>query len=127
MVSVYVRGFLYYVNSVVVHMIVVGFHSYLGRILWLSEISCWRPMGFHVEAIATISQMHTMSTTQTNDFGLTPHINFTLQAYWYRRGELEPKFRTMIYYNAAVTFLLCVTANLYFLQVGLPQMNTTGH
>ena len=40
------------------------------------------------------------------------------QAYWYRRGQLEPRFRTMIYYNAAVTLLLCVTANLYFFQVG---------
>lgn len=40
-------------------------------------------------------------------------------AYWYRRGELEPKFRTMIYYNAVVTILLCIAANMYFLEVGI--------
>ncbi len=43
----------------------------------------------------------------------------SLQAYWYRRGELEPKFRTMIYYNAVVTILLCIAANMYFLEVGI--------
>ena len=42
-----------------------------------------------------------------------------VQAYWYRRGELEPKFRTMIYYNAVVTVLLCIAANMFFLQVGV--------
>ena len=45
---------------------------------------------------------------------------------WYRRGELEPKFRRMIYYNAVVTILLCITANLYFFQVGL-QDTSNGH
>lgn len=38
--------------------------------------------------------------------------------YWYRKGELEPKFRTLIYYNAIVTSLLCLVANLYFFQTG---------
>lgn len=47
---------------------------------------------------------------------LIPQI---LVAYWYRRGELEPKFRTMIYYNAIVTILLCIVANMYFLEVGI--------
>ena len=45
---------------------------------------------------------------------------------WYRRGELEPKFRRMIYYNAVVTILLCITANLYFFQVGLRD-TSSGH
>lgn len=39
-------------------------------------------------------------------------------AFWYRRGELEPKFRTVIYYNAVVTILLCVVTNFYFFQLG---------
>lgn len=43
----------------------------------------------------------------------------SLQATWYRRGELEPKFRRMIYYNAILTILLCITANLYFFEVGV--------
>ena len=39
-------------------------------------------------------------------------------AFWYRRGELEPKFRTLIYYNAVITILLCLVANFYFFQLG---------
>ncbi|XP_064399970.1 transmembrane protein 243-like [Halichondria panicea] len=46
---------------------------------------------------------------------LLPQI---IVAYWYRRGELEPKFRRLIYYNAIVTILLCVCGNLYFFQLG---------
>lgn len=33
--------------------------------------------------------------------------------YWYRQGDLEPKFRNMIFYNAFVIILLCVCGNLY--------------
>ncbi|XP_059179441.1 transmembrane protein 243-like [Physella acuta] len=33
--------------------------------------------------------------------------------YWYRLGDLEPKFRTMIFYNAFTIVLLCVVGNLY--------------
>ncbi len=47
-----------------------------------------------------------------------------MQAYWYRRGELEPKFRRMIYYNAVVTVLLCIAANMYFLEVGVSGPST---
>eukprot|EP00731_Ephydatia_muelleri_P002116 Em0001g2116a len=46
-------------------------------------------------------------------------------AFWYRRGELEPKFRTLIYYNAVVTILLCLVANFYFFQLGQKGFPTT--
>uniref|UniRef100_A0A3B3ZM92 Uncharacterized protein n=1 Tax=Periophthalmus magnuspinnatus TaxID=409849 RepID=A0A3B3ZM92_9GOBI len=34
--------------------------------------------------------------------------------FWYRQGDLEPKFRKLIYYMLASTVLLCLCANLYF-------------
>ncbi|XP_026182907.1 transmembrane protein 243b [Mastacembelus armatus] len=34
--------------------------------------------------------------------------------YWYRQGDLEPKFRKLIYYMLASIVLLCLCANLYF-------------
>lgn len=37
-----------------------------------------------------------------------------LQIFWYRQGDLEPKFRRMIIYNAFTIILLCVCGNLYF-------------
>ncbi|KAK6195787.1 hypothetical protein SNE40_001143 [Patella caerulea] len=36
-----------------------------------------------------------------------------LLIFWYRQGELEPRFRSMIYYNAFTIILLCVCGNLY--------------
>ena len=45
---------------------------------------------------------------------LLASLSSLLQVTWYRRGELEPKFRRMIYYNAILTILLCITVNLYF-------------
>ena len=33
--------------------------------------------------------------------------------YWYRQGDLEPKFRKMIIYNAFSIILLCICGNLY--------------
>ncbi|CAL1545893.1 unnamed protein product [Lymnaea stagnalis] len=41
-----------------------------------------------------------------------------LLVYWYRQGELEPKFRTMIFYNAFTIFMLCIVGNLYIHGVG---------
>ncbi|XP_026783576.1 transmembrane protein 243 [Pangasianodon hypophthalmus] len=38
--------------------------------------------------------------------------------YWYRQGDLEPKFRHLIYYTIASIVLLCLCANLYFHDVG---------
>ncbi|XP_053479471.1 transmembrane protein 243 [Ictalurus punctatus] len=38
--------------------------------------------------------------------------------YWYRQGDLEPKFRHLIYYTLASIVLLCLCANLYFHDVG---------
>ncbi|ESO96168.1 hypothetical protein LOTGIDRAFT_188312 [Lottia gigantea] len=41
-----------------------------------------------------------------------------LLIYWYRQGELEPRFRSMIYYNAFTIILLCICGNLYIHNVG---------
>lgn len=30
--------------------------------------------------------------------------------YWYREGDLQPKFRLLIYYNSVVIILLCIVA-----------------
>ncbi|KAK3549156.1 hypothetical protein QTP70_033355 [Hemibagrus guttatus] len=38
--------------------------------------------------------------------------------FWYRQGDLEPKFRHLIYYTLASIVLLCLCANLYFHDVG---------
>ncbi|XP_003469871.1 transmembrane protein 243 [Cavia porcellus] len=38
--------------------------------------------------------------------------------YWYRQGDLEPKFRSLIYYILFSITMLCVCANLYFHDVG---------
>ncbi|XP_077983545.1 transmembrane protein 243-like [Glandiceps talaboti] len=37
-----------------------------------------------------------------------------IMIYWYRQGDVDPKFRTLIFYNAFTIILLCVCANLYF-------------
>ncbi|KAL1257062.1 hypothetical protein QQF64_012607 [Cirrhinus molitorella] len=37
---------------------------------------------------------------------------------WYRQGDLDPKFRGLIYYSTGLIFLLCLCANLYFHDVG---------
>ncbi|XP_021109675.1 transmembrane protein 243 isoform X2 [Heterocephalus glaber] len=38
--------------------------------------------------------------------------------YWYRQGDLEPKFRSLIYYILFSIIMLCICANLYFHDVG---------
>ncbi|XP_012696456.1 transmembrane protein 243b [Clupea harengus] len=38
--------------------------------------------------------------------------------FWYRQGDLEPKFRKLIYYMLSSIALLCICANLYFHDVG---------
>ncbi|XP_074646332.1 transmembrane protein 243-like [Tubulanus polymorphus] len=40
--------------------------------------------------------------------------------YWYRQGDLEPKFRNLIYYNAFTILILCICANLYIHMVSCP-------
>ena len=35
------------------------------------------------------------------------------QIFWYRQGDLEPKFLRMIFYNAFTMILLCICGNLY--------------
>lgn len=41
--------------------------------------------------------------------------------FWYRQGDLEPKFRKLIYYMLSSIALLCICANLYFHDVGRGQ------
>uniref|UniRef100_H2ZQE2 Transmembrane protein 243 n=1 Tax=Ciona savignyi TaxID=51511 RepID=H2ZQE2_CIOSA len=41
-------------------------------------------------------------------------MNLLTLIYWYRQGDVDPKFRRMIYFNACCIILLCVSANLYF-------------
>ncbi|XP_025107821.1 transmembrane protein 243-like [Pomacea canaliculata] len=43
----------------------------------------------------------------------------SLLIYWYRQGDLEPKFRNMIFYNAFTIILLCVCGNLYIHEIGV--------
>ncbi|MBN3313689.1 TM243 protein, partial [Atractosteus spatula] len=38
--------------------------------------------------------------------------------FWYRQGDLEPKFRNLIYYVLFSIVMLCICANLYFHDVG---------
>ncbi|OCT89196.1 transmembrane protein 243 [Xenopus laevis] len=38
--------------------------------------------------------------------------------FWYRQGDLEPKFRNLIYYILFSIIMLCICANLYFHDVG---------
>ena len=45
---------------------------------------------------------------------LWPLCCFSLQIYWYRQGDVDPKFKKMIYFNSFTTVLLCVCANIYF-------------
>ncbi|CAF0765464.1 unnamed protein product [Adineta steineri] len=33
-------------------------------------------------------------------------------AFWYRSGDLEPRFRNMLFFNTAIIILLCICANL---------------
>ncbi|XP_067144895.1 transmembrane protein 243-like [Centruroides vittatus] len=34
--------------------------------------------------------------------------------YWYRQGDIDPKFRYLIYYNAVTIMLLCICSLCYF-------------
>lgn len=38
--------------------------------------------------------------------------------YWYREGDVQPKFRYLIYYNTIVTILLCIVAFYIILKDG---------
>ncbi|KDR19322.1 hypothetical protein L798_06119 [Zootermopsis nevadensis] len=37
-----------------------------------------------------------------------------LLIFWYRQGDVDPKFKKLIYYNAFCIILLCICANIYF-------------
>uniref|UniRef100_A0A8C6YPP3 Transmembrane protein 243 n=1 Tax=Nothoprocta perdicaria TaxID=30464 RepID=A0A8C6YPP3_NOTPE len=45
-------------------------------------------------------------------------ISAGILIYWYRQGDLEPKFRNLIYYILFSIVMLCICANLYFHEVG---------
>ncbi|XP_053464758.1 transmembrane protein 243 isoform X2 [Nycticebus coucang] len=45
-------------------------------------------------------------------------ITACILIYWYRQGDLEPKFRKLIYYIIFSIIMLCICANLYFHDVG---------
>ncbi|XP_054581887.1 transmembrane protein 243 [Eptesicus fuscus] len=45
-------------------------------------------------------------------------ITACILIYWYRQGDLEPKFRNLIYYILFSITMLCICANLYFHDVG---------
>nr|XP_048289535.1 transmembrane protein 243 isoform X2 [Myodes glareolus] len=45
-------------------------------------------------------------------------ITACILIYWYRQGDLEPKFRNLIYYILFSIVMLCICANLYFHDVG---------
>ncbi|KAL2308938.1 hypothetical protein Nmel_005111, partial [Mimus melanotis] len=44
-------------------------------------------------------------------------ISAGILIYWYRQGDLEPKFRNLIYYILFSIVMLCICANLYFHEV----------
>nr|XP_006236064.1 transmembrane protein 243 isoform X2 [Rattus norvegicus] len=50
--------------------------------------------------------------------GLTTLLILVTLIYWYRQGDLEPKFRNLIYYILFSIIMLCICANLYFHDVG---------
>ncbi|XP_028668338.1 transmembrane protein 243-like [Erpetoichthys calabaricus] len=45
-------------------------------------------------------------------------ISVIILIFWYRQGNLEPKFRILIYYILISIINLCVCANLYIHEVG---------
>ncbi|XP_043944275.1 transmembrane protein 243 [Protopterus annectens] len=45
-------------------------------------------------------------------------ISAGILIWWYRQGDLEPKFRYLIYYISVSIIILCICANLYFHDVG---------
>lgn len=56
-------------------------------------------------------------------FPMMPFSVSFCQIVWYRQGELEPKFRNLIYYMLCSIVLLCICANLYFHDVGRDQQS----
>ncbi|XP_078530320.1 transmembrane protein 243 [Lissotriton helveticus] len=49
---------------------------------------------------------------------LLSSLSALILIFWYRQGDLEPKFRNLIYYISFCIVLLCICANLYFHDVG---------
>ncbi|XP_039263762.2 transmembrane protein 243-like [Styela clava] len=41
-------------------------------------------------------------------------ISLLILIYWYREGDVDPKFKKLIYFNSASVVMLCICANSYF-------------
>lgn len=99
----------------------------------IPEVALVRVPGVQMNGIHTPHQHTHTHATYTHAHHLhslvlvavSPFSSHLPKAFWYRRGELEPKFRTLIYYNAVVTILLCLVANFYFFQLGQKGFPTT--
>ena len=57
----------------------------------------------------SVARVHVLQFASIKLSALIP-----LQAYWYHRGELNPKFKTLLYYNLVIITLLCIVSVLYF-------------
>ncbi|XP_065066845.1 transmembrane protein 243-like [Rhopilema esculentum] len=79
-------------------------------------------INYALGAFASVAVLATVISSLTHPFppnGVHVFLSFViilncisncLLIYWYREGELDPKFRNLIYYNTLVTILLCIVA-----------------
>jgi len=67
-----------------------------------------KEQSFHV----TTSTYHQL--LPFGNFSYLYHVFINLQIFWYRQGDVDPKFKKLIYYNAFCITLLCICANIYF-------------
>jgi len=81
-----------------------------------------RYINYTLGAFASVAVLATAISAFAHPFPPNPvHVFFAcviilnsisngLLIYWYREGDLDPKFRNLIYYNTLVTILLCIVA-----------------
>lgn len=72
-----------------------------------------RSMCFFINILYRINVLYHRTREHSINL-LWPLCCFSLQIYWYRQGDVDPKFKKMIYFNSFTTILLCVCANIYF-------------
>lgn len=72
-----------------------------------------RSMCFPIDILQGINVLYHRTREHSINL-LWPLCCFSLQIYWYRQGDVDPKFKKMIYFNSFTTVLLCVCANIYF-------------
>jgi len=82
----------------ILNLIVGGLTGIFVLITIIESIAFWPPNGINVFLSLV---------------GLLMLLSHVTLMYWYRQGDLEPKFRTMIYYNAFALFMLCICTNIY--------------